>query len=70
MLLTVRRAFRNLIEIGRGYGRIERDDVALMANLEDCGQVCCGFVGTNRCHDSCHRQLAEEEEELRDLLSY
>jgi hypothetical protein len=63
LLLNVSRAIRNLLD----FELHDRDNIDLLVNLEDCGQVCYGFVGTSRCFPAYHRRLAEEENGLRNV---
>lgn len=63
LLLNVSRAIRNLL----GFELHDRDNIDLLVILEDCGQVCCGFIGTRRCLPAYHRRLAEEENGLRNV---
>lgn len=63
LLLNASRAIRNLLD----FELHDRDNIDLIVNLEDCGQVCCGFIGTRRCLLAYHRRLAEEENGLRNV---
>lgn len=63
LLLDVRREVHNL----RDFQSRQGESVNVLANLEDCGQVCCAHKGRERCREGYHRMLEEEEQKLRSI---
>jgi len=63
LLLSVRREVHKL----RDRDIHERDNVDVLINLEDCGQVCCVYMGTGNCYAGYHWLLAEDGGQMRRL---
>lgn len=61
LLLNVRREVQEL----RDYKPRKCESVDVLANLEDCGQVCGKHKGTEKCWEGYHRLLEEGKQTLR-----